>query len=61
MELQGTPHLVGRLWARMRKDRETATFEYDKSWLAQSTRRMAYSKKTKNPHNGMNSKRRSGS
>ena len=34
VELQGTPHLVGRLWARMRKDRETATFEYDKSWLA---------------------------
>src|ERR1041385_5497964 len=34
VELQGTPHLGGRLWARMRKDRESATFEYDKSWLA---------------------------
>ena len=32
-DLQGTPHLVGRLWARMRKDRESATFEYDKTWL----------------------------
>ena len=34
VDLQGTPHLVGRLWARPRKDRESATFEYDKSWLA---------------------------
>src|SRR5580658_5741151 len=34
VDLQGTPHLVGRLWARMRKDRESATFEYDKTWLA---------------------------
>src|SRR5438477_9580567 len=37
-DLEGTPHLVGRLWARMRKDRESATFEYDKSWLAHSER-----------------------
>jgi serine/threonine-protein kinase HipA len=34
VDLQGTPHLVGRLWARTRKDRESATFEYDKIWLA---------------------------
>jgi serine/threonine-protein kinase HipA len=34
VDLQGTPQLVGRLWARMRKDRESATFEYDKTWLA---------------------------
>ena len=34
VDLQGTPRLVGRLWARMRKDRESATFEYDESWLA---------------------------
>jgi serine/threonine-protein kinase HipA len=33
VDLQGTPHLVGRLWARVRKDRENATFEYDDSWL----------------------------
>jgi serine/threonine-protein kinase HipA len=32
-DLQGTPHLVGRLWARVRKDRENATFEYDRNWL----------------------------
>ena len=33
-DLQGKPHLVGRLWARTRKDRESATFEYDTRWLA---------------------------
>lgn len=38
VDLQGTPHLVGRLWARVRKDRESATFEYDKSWLAHPER-----------------------
>ena len=38
VDLQGTPHLVGRLWARERKDRESATFEYDKSWLAHPER-----------------------
>src|SRR5438477_2857981 len=37
-DLEGTPHLVGRLWARMRKDRESATFEYDKNWLGHSER-----------------------
>ena len=36
LALNGTPRLVGRLWARMRKDRESATFEYDKTWLAHS-------------------------
>jgi serine/threonine-protein kinase HipA len=38
VDLRGTSYLVGRLWARMRKDRETATFEYDKSWLAHPER-----------------------
>jgi serine/threonine-protein kinase HipA len=38
VDLQATPHLVGRLWTRMRKDRESATFEYDKSWLAHPER-----------------------
>lgn len=33
VDLQGTPFLVGRLWAHFRKERESATFEYDKSWL----------------------------
>ena len=38
VDLQGTPHLVGRLWMRDRRDRESATFEYDKSWLAHPNR-----------------------
>jgi len=38
VDLQGTPQLVGRLWARMRKERENATFEYDKAWLAHPER-----------------------
>jgi len=33
VDLGGKPDLVGRLWARMRKDKETATFEYDRGWL----------------------------
>ena len=35
VDLQGTPHLVGRLWGRMRKSSNSATFEYDKSWRTQ--------------------------
>jgi serine/threonine-protein kinase HipA len=38
VDLEGAPHRVGRLWARMRKDRETATFEYDKTWLSHPER-----------------------
>ena len=38
VDLQGNPQLVGRLWARLRKDRESVTFEYDKSWLAHTER-----------------------
>ena len=38
VDLQGTPYLVGRLWARVRKDRESATFEYDKDWLPHAER-----------------------
>lgn len=34
VDLDGVPHLAGRLWARMRKERDSATFEYDKEWLA---------------------------
>jgi serine/threonine-protein kinase HipA len=33
VDLDGVSHLVGRLWSRIRKDRESATFEYEKSWL----------------------------
>lgn len=38
VDLDGAPHLVGRLWARTRKGRDSATFEYDKDWLADSIR-----------------------
>jgi serine/threonine-protein kinase HipA len=38
VDLAGAPRLVGRLWARTRKDRESATFEYDKGWLAHAER-----------------------
>jgi serine/threonine-protein kinase HipA len=37
-DLQGTPYFVGRLWAHVRKERENATFEYDKSWLGHRER-----------------------
>ena len=38
VDLQGAPHLVGRLWARTRRDREGATFEYDRNWLTHPER-----------------------
>jgi serine/threonine-protein kinase HipA len=38
VDLRGAPNLVGRLWMRTRRDRESATFEYDKSWLAHPQR-----------------------
>jgi serine/threonine-protein kinase HipA len=38
VDLDGRPHLAGRLWARARKDRESATFEYDKTWLEHKER-----------------------
>src|SRR5579863_8062641 len=38
VDLNGTPCLVGRLWTHMRKDRESASFEYDKSWLGHPER-----------------------
>ena len=33
VELHGESILVGRLWSRTRGARESATFEYDASWL----------------------------
>jgi len=33
VDLDGLPHLVGRLWARVRKNKESASFEYDEAWL----------------------------
>jgi serine/threonine-protein kinase HipA len=38
VDLEGTPHLVGRLWARSRKGKESATFEYDPAWLVSPSR-----------------------
>jgi serine/threonine-protein kinase HipA len=37
-DLRDATHLAGRLWARTRKDRESATFEYDKNWLSHPDR-----------------------
>lgn len=36
--LDGVPHLVGRLWARVRKNKESATFEYHPAWLTHAAR-----------------------
>jgi serine/threonine-protein kinase HipA len=38
VDLAGVPHQVGRLWARVRKNKESATFEYDTSWLEHDAR-----------------------
>ena len=33
VDLEAKPHLMGRLWTRVRKNKESATFEYDEGWL----------------------------
>ena len=38
IDLNGASHLVGRLWARARKNKESATFEYDPGWLQHAAR-----------------------
>lgn len=38
VDLDGVPHPVGCLWARARKGRDTATFEYERDWLASPVR-----------------------
>jgi serine/threonine-protein kinase HipA len=38
VDVEGAPHLVGRLWVRVRKNRETASFEYDTEWLKHAAR-----------------------
>jgi serine/threonine-protein kinase HipA len=38
VDLSGTPLLVGQLFAHVRKGRESATFEYDDSWLTHEER-----------------------
>jgi serine/threonine-protein kinase HipA len=38
VDLDGALHLMGRLWARVRKDKESATFEYAPTWLEHPSR-----------------------
>jgi serine/threonine-protein kinase HipA len=38
VDLDGTPHLAGHLWSHTRKGKESATFEYDKTWLSNPNR-----------------------
>jgi serine/threonine-protein kinase HipA len=38
VDLDGAPHLMGRLWARVRKDKASATFEYAPGWLEHPAR-----------------------
>jgi serine/threonine-protein kinase HipA len=38
VDLDGAPYLVGRLWTRLRKNKETASFEYDAGWLQDPAR-----------------------
>jgi len=38
IELDGDTFLVGRLWSRSNKGRESASFEYDKTWIASELR-----------------------
>jgi serine/threonine-protein kinase HipA len=38
VDIADTPRLAGRLWARVRKGRESASFEYDPGWLAYAER-----------------------
>jgi serine/threonine-protein kinase HipA len=33
VDIENAPALVGRLWTRVRSGKESATFEYDKTWL----------------------------
>ena len=38
VDLDGVPHLTGRPWTRLRKNKESATFEYDPDWLRHPAR-----------------------
>jgi serine/threonine-protein kinase HipA len=38
VDLNGVSHLIGRLWARVRKNKEGATFEYNDAWLEHPNR-----------------------
>jgi hypothetical protein len=37
VDLDSAPHLVGRLWARARQKKGSASFEYDPAWLQNPT------------------------
>lgn len=38
VDLEDQPHIVGTLWARQNRGRESASFEYSKEWLANPKR-----------------------
>jgi serine/threonine-protein kinase HipA len=38
VDFDGVPLLAGRLWTRVRKNKEGATFEYGDSWLKHPNR-----------------------
>src|SRR5580700_9833884 len=38
VDLAGATHLLGRLWTRVRKNKEGATFEYNDAWLRHPNR-----------------------
>jgi serine/threonine-protein kinase HipA len=38
IDIEENTYFVGRLWSYFRNNRETASFEYDKSWLSNSLR-----------------------
>ena len=38
VDLDGVPHLMGRLWARVRNNKESATFEYHQAWIEHPAR-----------------------
>lgn len=38
VDVRGVPLLAGRLWVHARRGKESATFEYDRSWLARAER-----------------------
>jgi serine/threonine-protein kinase HipA len=38
VDLDGVPVLAGRLWTRVRRGKESASFEYDSRWLAHPRR-----------------------
>src|SRR2546422_9356482 len=38
VDVDGVPHLAGHLWTRLRKNKESATFEYDPQWLRHPAR-----------------------